>query len=158
MVSVWPVGFAGGRTFEGPQINAQGKVSGWMTAFAPDRQFPIDMAGFAINLQLLIRKSEVIFNLRNVSSGHQESGLLSRLVSVKDLEPKADNCTKVVGSGGSSSGCWFDPRAPPPPSVGVSLSKAPHPNCSRRADCHPAWLTPPSVCECVYEWVIEAIL
>ena len=32
-----------------------------------------------------------------------------------------------------------------------SLSKPPHPNCSRRAGCHFAWLTPRCVCECVYE-------
>ena len=38
-------------------------------------------------------------------------------------------------------------------SVEVSLSKAPNPNCSRRAGCHHAWLTTPSLCECVHEWV-----
>ena len=31
------------------------------------------------------------------------------------------------------------------------LSKAPNPNCSRRAGCRLAWLTPPSVCESVRE-------
>ena len=31
-------------------------------------------------------------------------------------------------------------------SVEVSLSKTPHPDCSRRSGCHPAWLTPPLVC------------
>ena len=38
-------------------------------------------------------------------------------------------------------------------SVDVSLSETPHPDCSWRAVCRPAWLTPPSVCECVQESV-----
>ena len=33
------------------------------------------------------------------------------------------------------------------------MSKAPNPNCSRRAGWRLAWSTPPSVCECVNEWV-----
>ncbi|XP_059913249.1 galactosylgalactosylxylosylprotein 3-beta-glucuronosyltransferase 1 [Gadus macrocephalus] len=96
MVSVWPVGFIAGRKYESPKINAQGKVCGWVTGFAPNRPFAIDMAGFAINLKLLIRKSEVVFKLRDVKSGYQETNLLSALVSLSDLEPKADNCTKVL--------------------------------------------------------------
>ena len=102
MVSVWPVGFAGGRKYESPKIDAQGKVRGWMTGFAPERRFAVDMAGFAINLQLLMQKSDVVFKLTNIASGYQETTLLSRLINVNDLEPKADNCTKVVGRGGSS--------------------------------------------------------
>ena len=95
MVSVWPVGFIAGRKYESPKINAQGKVYGWETGFAPERAFAIDMAGFAINLKLLIQKSEVVFKLRDIKTGYQESNLLSGLVSLSDLEPKADNCTKV---------------------------------------------------------------
>ena len=38
-------------------------------------------------------------------------------------------------------------------SVEVSLSKTLHPNCSQIAGFRLAWLTPTSVCECVYEWV-----
>ena len=36
-----------------------------------------------------------------------------------------------------------------PASVGMSLSKTPKPFCSKRAGCRLAWMTPPSVCECV---------
>ena len=35
-------------------------------------------------------------------------------------------------------------------SVEVSLSKTPHPHCSKRAGCRCVGLTPPLVCECVY--------
>ena len=38
-------------------------------------------------------------------------------------------------------------QSPAPPSVEVSLSKAPH------ASCPLAWSTPPLVCECEHEWV-----
>ena len=40
------------------------------------------------------------------------------------------------------------------------MSKTPHPDCSRPADCRPAWLPPLSVCQCVNEWMgeCEAIL
>ena len=41
-------------------------------------------------------------------------------------------------------------RIPGSLSVEVSLSKTPHPGCSRW---HLAWLAPPSVCECVHECV-----
>ena len=44
------------------------------------------------------------------------------------------------------------------PSVEVSLSKTPHPNCCRRAGCRPAWLTPLSVCECVHEVLLGSIV
>jgi len=54
------------------------------------------------------------------------------------------------------SGNWkvagFIPDSPEQ-SVEVSLSNTPHLNCSLRAGCCLAWLEPPSVYECVYEWV-----
>ena len=40
----------------------------------------------------------------------------------------------------------------------MPFSEPPHPNCSCRAGCRPARLTPspPSVCECVYGWLQDA--
>ncbi len=43
-VSVWPVGFAGGLRAEGP-ICKDGHVTGFHTSWAPERTFPLDMAG-----------------------------------------------------------------------------------------------------------------
>lgn len=43
-VSVWPVGFVGGRTYERPLVSG-GKVVGWYTGWRPDRPFATDMAG-----------------------------------------------------------------------------------------------------------------
>uniref|UniRef100_A0A672HAJ7 Galactosylgalactosylxylosylprotein 3-beta-glucuronosyltransferase n=1 Tax=Salarias fasciatus TaxID=181472 RepID=A0A672HAJ7_SALFA len=95
-VSVWPVGFTGEMRFASCKVNELGKVSGWVVVFAPNRRFAIDMAGFAINLKLILSKSDVNFRLFNVSRGKQETTFLQRLVTLSDLEPKAANCTKVL--------------------------------------------------------------
>lgn len=94
-VSVWPVAFVGGLRYESPKVNAAGKVYGWKTVFDPHRPFGIDMAGFAINLRLILFKPQAYFKLRGVKGGYQESSLLRELVTLNDLEPKAANCTKV---------------------------------------------------------------
>ncbi|XP_023700784.1 galactosylgalactosylxylosylprotein 3-beta-glucuronosyltransferase 1-like isoform X2 [Paramormyrops kingsleyae] len=95
-VSVWPVAFVGGLRFESPRVNAAGKVYGWKTVFDPHRPFAIDMAGFAVNLRLILLRPQAYFKLRGVKGGYQESSLLRELVTLSDLEPKAANCTKVL--------------------------------------------------------------
>ncbi|XP_030648577.1 galactosylgalactosylxylosylprotein 3-beta-glucuronosyltransferase 1 [Chanos chanos] len=95
-VSVWPVAFVGGLRYESPKVNTLGKVYGWKTVFDPRRPFAIDMAGFAVNLRLILHKPEACFKLHGVKGGYQESSLLRELVTLNDLEPKADNCTKVL--------------------------------------------------------------
>ncbi|KAM6906930.1 galactosylgalactosylxylosylprotein 3-beta-glucuronosyltransferase 1 isoform 1-T1 [Xenentodon cancila] len=95
-VSVWPVAFVGGLRYETPKVNALGKVYGWKTVFDPHRPFAIDMAGFAVNLSLILSRPEAFFKLQGVKGGYQESSLLKELVTLEDLEPKASNCTKVL--------------------------------------------------------------
>ncbi|KAI3373055.1 hypothetical protein L3Q82_006403 [Scortum barcoo] len=95
-VSVWPVAFVGGLRYESPKVNTLGKVYGWKTVFDPHRPFAIDMAGFAVNLRLILSKPQAYFKLRGVKGGYQESSLLKELVTLSDLEPKAANCTKVL--------------------------------------------------------------
>ncbi|XP_068456770.1 galactosylgalactosylxylosylprotein 3-beta-glucuronosyltransferase 1-like isoform X2 [Clinocottus analis] len=95
-VSVWPVAFVGGLRYESPKVNTLGKVYGWKTVFDPHRPFAIDMAGFAVNLRLILSKPQAYFKLRGVKGGYQESSLLRELVTLSDLEPKAANCTKVL--------------------------------------------------------------
>lgn len=92
---MWPVAFVGGLRYEAPRVNAAGKVVGWKTVFDPHRPFAIDMAGFAVNLRLILQRSQAYFKLRGVKGGYQESSLLRELVTLNDLEPKAANCTKV---------------------------------------------------------------
>ncbi|XP_066438803.1 galactosylgalactosylxylosylprotein 3-beta-glucuronosyltransferase 3 isoform X2 [Eleutherodactylus coqui] len=92
-VSVWPVGLVGGLRYEGPLVTG-GKVVGFHTAWKTHRPFPIDMAGFAVSLQLLLSHPKAQFDL-TAERGFLESSLLAPLVAVEELEPKADNCTKI---------------------------------------------------------------
>jgi len=93
-VGVWPVGLVGGLLVEKPLINSKGKVIGWNSAWRPERPFPVDMAGFAINLKLLRNHPNAAFSW-DVSRGFQETAILSQVTTVEQLEPMADNCSKV---------------------------------------------------------------
>lgn len=94
LVSVWPVALSGGLLVERPLVK-DGKVVGFNSIWRPKREFPIDMAGFAINLGLILSSPKAEFNL-HLEIGDQESYLLRQLVNVSELEPKANNCTKVL--------------------------------------------------------------
>lgn len=94
-VGVWPVGLVGGLMVEKPICdNATNKVIGFNAAWKPERPFPLDMAGFAINLRLLLENKNAAFSY-DVQGGYQESEILSEIVSRDELEPLADCCTKV---------------------------------------------------------------
>ncbi|CAG9583304.1 unnamed protein product [Danaus chrysippus] len=92
-VGTWPVGIVGGMRVEMPLVT-NGKVSGYNAVWKPYRPFPIDMAGFAINATLFLDHPEAKFS-RKVQSGFQESEILKYFTSKEELEPLAENCTKV---------------------------------------------------------------
>ena len=92
-VSVWPVAFVGELMYERP-ICRSGRVVGWFGVWGRKRPFPIDMAGFAVNLNLLLAHPSASFT-QFVPRGMQESHFLGKLVATSDLEARADNCTKV---------------------------------------------------------------
>lgn len=71
-----------------------GKVTGYKSGWRPDRPFAVDMAGFAINLDLILSKTQANFSYK-MEMGYQESEFLSYFVTKEELEPLADNCTKV---------------------------------------------------------------
>lgn len=52
------------------------------------------MAGFAINLKLILSTPTAEFSYR-MEKGLQESEFLSYFTTKEELEPLADNCTKV---------------------------------------------------------------
>lgn len=71
------------------------QVTSWLTYWKPERPFPMDMAGFAINLKLFFDSPNAWFS-NAVPRGYLESTILEQLhVKMADLEPKADNCSKV---------------------------------------------------------------
>ncbi|WAR19763.1 B3GA3-like protein, partial [Mya arenaria] len=68
------------------------EVVGWHTSFP--RKFSTDMAGFAVNLQLLKNITSVEFRA-SAPPGHHETDFIQQLgVELSDLEPLAANCTK----------------------------------------------------------------
>lgn len=94
-VSVWPVGLVGGLVVEKPLVR-DGHVVGWNAAWKPHRPFPVDMAGFAVSLRLLLEHPKAQFRLW-LPRGMQESHLLGQLVTgLHELEPKARNCSQVL--------------------------------------------------------------
>ena len=71
-------------------------ITGWDVAFEPQRPFAIDMAGFAVNVDLFLSSPKAKFAYR-VKRGYQESEFLGHLnIKLRDLEPRADMCTKVL--------------------------------------------------------------
>lgn len=52
------------------------------------------MAGFAINLNLILTNKNANFSYK-MAKGYQESEFLGYFVTKEELEPLADNCTKV---------------------------------------------------------------
>lgn len=64
------------------------------TGWRPSRPFPMDMAGFAVSLKLVLANPEACFD-GEAPMGFLESSFLQGLVTMDELEPKADNCSKV---------------------------------------------------------------
>ncbi|CAG9820154.1 unnamed protein product [Phaedon cochleariae] len=94
-VGTWPVGLVGGLNVEAPILDPKtGKVKSYRSGWKPNRPFAIDMAGFAINLDLILTKKEATFSYK-MERGWQESEFLSFFTTKEELEPLADNCTKV---------------------------------------------------------------
>lgn len=118
-VSVWPVGLVGGMKYESPVVeggkvsarasgksgfhpfscfdpctNNSPKVVRFHTGWRPSRPFPMDMAGFAVSLKLVLANPDACFD-GEAPMGFLESSFLKGLVTMSELEPKADNCSKV---------------------------------------------------------------
>lgn len=82
-------------TVEKPILNSRNQVIGFNSIWKPERKYPIDMAGFAIKLSFYILKSSPKFYF-DLPIGYQETYLLDQLLNnYSQLEPKANNCTKI---------------------------------------------------------------
>lgn len=61
--------------------------------------FAVDMAGFAIHLKIIFNHPHALF-INTLEKGTLETQLLEDLgVTLDDLEPRGDNCTKVIITG-----------------------------------------------------------
>lgn len=93
-VSMWPVGLVTKVGLSSPVVNEHGGVIDFYDGWIASRKFPVDMAGFALNVQLIIGKPDVYMPY---VPGHEEDGLLKKLdITLADIEPKADRCTKIL--------------------------------------------------------------
>lgn len=92
-VSVWPVGLVGGLKWEGP-ICKDGSVIKFYTLWKPERPMPVDMAGFAINVQLIIDNPSAVMDTF-ASRGYLESSIVSKLATREEFEPLANKCKQV---------------------------------------------------------------
>ena len=93
-VSAWPVALTGAARFQGP-IVLNGKVIGFHSNWALDRKFPLDMAAFAVNLKVLVEDFPNVGFDDSAKRGYLEPTFLSSITTMNELEPLADNCTKV---------------------------------------------------------------
>lgn len=92
-VSMWPVGLVTQFAVSSPVIK-NGKVVGFYDGWIAGRKFPVDMAGFAVNIEFLLTKPNVTMPF---VVGYEEDGFLKSLkITVNDIEPKAKNCTEVL--------------------------------------------------------------
>uniref|UniRef100_A0A0X3NRD2 Galactosylgalactosylxylosylprotein 3-beta-glucuronosyltransferase n=1 Tax=Schistocephalus solidus TaxID=70667 RepID=A0A0X3NRD2_SCHSO len=96
--STWPVGLVGGRIREGCLTNGSDrtKIIGFDAIFRRNRKFPIDMAGFAVNVELIHRYPNAHFDY--VHENLQEGLILYKLgfKNAYELEPKANGCREVL--------------------------------------------------------------
>lgn len=91
---MWPVALVGGLRFEGP-VCKNGKVTKFFTAWMPNRQFPVDMAAFGLNINLIFENPSANIN-PEVQRGFLETDFLQQLkLSKEDVEAKAVDCSKV---------------------------------------------------------------
>ena len=67
------------------------------TGWRPSRPFPLDMAGFAVSLKTVLANPDACFD-GNAPMGFLESSFLQGVVTMEELEPRADNCSQVRAS------------------------------------------------------------
>ena len=95
VLSSWPVGFRGSRSYEGPICKGT-KVIYWRYSKKEQmreiiRAFPVDMAGFAVNLCQIVNQPFAKFE-SSVPRGHLENSFVLNFVSTQDdIECRGSN-------------------------------------------------------------------
>lgn len=92
-ISMFPVGLVAGKAHSSPVVK-DGRVVGFSDPWMANRKFPMDMAGFAVNIRMLkYDPNKVAMPFIN---GHQEDRFLKGLdFTWEDIEVLAEGCTKV---------------------------------------------------------------
>lgn len=92
-VSMFPVGLIGEYSISSP-ILKEGKVVGFFDSWPAKRMFPVDMAGFAVNIEFLLKNPNATMPYK---AGYEEDRFLRSLgLTLDQIEPKANGCTQVL--------------------------------------------------------------
>ncbi|KAI6238538.1 Galactosylgalactosylxylosylprotein 3-beta-glucuronosyltransferase [Aphelenchoides fujianensis] len=84
-IGFWAVGFVGAAKVEAPHV-VNGTITKWDTIYEPDRKFATDMAGFAVNIRLILN-SNASFG-KQCNKRNPEDCFIRQLgVNVSDTEP-----------------------------------------------------------------------
>lgn len=91
-ISVFPVGVVGLYGVSSPVVR-NGKVIGFHDSYKGGRRYLLDMAGFAVSLELLFANKDAAMAFK---LGKQEDEFLRSFnVSIEQMEPLCSNCTQV---------------------------------------------------------------
>ena len=92
-VSMFPVGLVTNLGVSSPIVR-NGTVVDFYDGWLAKRKFPVDMAGFAFNVDYFLSlPNDVSMPFR---AGHEETKFLEQLrIKKEEIEPLADNCKKV---------------------------------------------------------------
>ncbi|XP_043671437.1 galactosylgalactosylxylosylprotein 3-beta-glucuronosyltransferase P-like [Vespula pensylvanica] len=93
-VSMFPVGLCTKFGLSSPIIK-NGTFAGFYDGWVAGRKFPVDMAGFAVNVKFLLQRPNATMPFR---AGYEEDGFLKSLAPLepRDVQLLADNCTRVL--------------------------------------------------------------
>lgn len=92
-VSMWPVGLITKYGVSSPIVR-NGSISGFYDGWIGGRKFPVDMAGFAVNVNFLLSRPNASMPYK---PGYEEDGFLKSLspLNLTEIELMATNCTQV---------------------------------------------------------------
>lgn len=95
--ATWPVGIVGGASWEGcvTAPDDPTKIVKFWAHYNPRRLFPVDMAAFAINLDLIFQYPAAKFDYVHVT---KQEGIILQGFGFKnafDLEPTPSGCSQV---------------------------------------------------------------
>ena len=76
------------------RLYLQGKVVGFLDSWVASRRWPVDMAGFAVNLNYMSQYPNATMPFKG---GYEEDYFLRSLgITLELIEPKGSNCTEVL--------------------------------------------------------------
>ncbi|XP_070000996.1 galactosylgalactosylxylosylprotein 3-beta-glucuronosyltransferase P isoform X2 [Penaeus vannamei] len=110
-VSMFPVGLVTSKGLSTPVVR-NGKFVSFYDGWISRRKFPVDMAGFAISVNFLLKRPDAKMPF---VPGYEEDGMLKSLnITMDEVEFVADNCSKVYA--------WHTKTGPSPQAARTILS------------------------------------